>query len=898
MLLNAIRRKKKMFLVNRFRRLLVVEDSFPSMNSFISRGGNPFQNLEKTTVLQEARTFNDTPVNPRKCAHILTKILYLLNQGEQLGTMEATEAFFAMTKLFQSRDVVLRRLVYLGIKELSSLAEDVIIVTSSLTKDMTGKEDLYRAAAIRALCTITDSGMLAAIERYMKQAIVDRSPAVSSAALVSSLHLTSVSGDVARRWANEAQEALNSNNVMVQYHALGVLYQARKADKHAVIKLVAKLMRTSPKSPYAACMLIRMACKLLDEVDEGEELLGFIECCLRHKSEMVVYEAAHALVNLGRSGPREISPAISVLQLFCGSQKPALRFAAVRTLNKVAMTHPAAVTACNLDLENLITDSNRSIATLAITTLLKTGAESSVDRLMKQIATFVSEISDEFKVVVVQAIRALCQKFPRKHAVLMNFLSAMLRDEGGLEYKAAIADTIIAVMEVNAEAKEAGLAHLCEFIEDCEHISLAVRILHLLGQEGPTSKQPSRYIRFIYNRVILESASVRAAAVTALARFAAACPPLLPNVLVLLSRCQLDSDDEVRDRAAYYCAILQQQNDPTVLPLVQPPQLSVPSLERALRNYMQSQMDEPFDISQIPSAQTIEEPAQVEVHTAVKPQQPRLTREESFMEKLSQVPQLTMIIRDYSLLKSSSVIELTESETEYNVKCIKHTFKDLLILQFDCVNTLSDQLLEDVRVAVEPPEGYAIVCEVPCPRLPYNEPGTTYTVLKYPEDVYASVATIPTTLRFVARDCDPVTGVPDAEQGYNDEYMLEDLEVTLADQVRGNTNRVVDFATWDAATSQGFTKLEETFALGPSVTSLEGAVQSLTGFLGLYAVEGTNRVLAGAAAHNLLLNGNFRNGKHILARARLALSDNQVTMQLCVLCQDPDVAELIISSVG
>lgn len=305
----------------------------------------------------------------------------------------------------------------------------------------------------------------------------------------------------------------------------------------------------------------------------------------------------------------------------------------------------------------------------------------------------------------------------------------MLRDEGGLEYKAAIADTIIAVMEGNAEAKEAGLAHLCEFIEDCEHISLAVRILHLLGQEGPTSKQPSRYIRFIYNRVILESASVRAAAVTALARFAAACPPLLPNVLVLLSRCQLDSDDEVRDRAAYYCTILQQQNDPIVLPLVQPPSLSVPTLERALRNYMQSSMEESFDISQvllvssiilqtnrihllmivkrhclqIPPAQTIEEPAQVEVHTTVK--QLRLTREESYTEKLLQIPHLAITIRDTPLLKSSPVFELTESETEYNVKCIKHTFPEYLILQFDCVNTLSDQLLEDVVVAVEPSEG-------------------------------------------------------------------------------------------------------------------------------------------------------------------------------------------------
>lgn len=88
---------------------------------------------------------------------------------------------------------------------------------------------------------------------------------------------------------------------------------------------------------------------------------------------MVVYEAAHAIVNLKRTTSRELAPAISVLQVFCGSPKPTLRFAAVRTLNQVAISHPAAVTACNLDLENMITDSNRSIATLAITTLLKTG---------------------------------------------------------------------------------------------------------------------------------------------------------------------------------------------------------------------------------------------------------------------------------------------------------------------------------------------------------------------------------------------------------------------------------------------------------------------------------------------------------------------------------------------
>lgn len=46
------------------------------------------------------------------------------------------------------------------------------------------------------------------------------------------------------------------------------------------------------------------------------------------------------------------------------------------------MKHPAAVTACNMELENLITDSNRSIATLAITTLLKVHCPSFITRMM------------------------------------------------------------------------------------------------------------------------------------------------------------------------------------------------------------------------------------------------------------------------------------------------------------------------------------------------------------------------------------------------------------------------------------------------------------------------------------------------------------------------------------
>jgi hypothetical protein len=65
-------------------------------------------------------------------------------------------------------------------------------------------------------------------------------------------------------------------------------------------------------------------------------LFEFLESCLRHKCEVVIYEAASAIVRMPKTTSRELAPAVSVLQLFCASPKPSLRFAAVRTLNKVS----------------------------------------------------------------------------------------------------------------------------------------------------------------------------------------------------------------------------------------------------------------------------------------------------------------------------------------------------------------------------------------------------------------------------------------------------------------------------------------------------------------------------------------------------------------------------------
>uniref|UniRef100_A0A1E1WA37 Coatomer subunit gamma n=1 Tax=Pectinophora gossypiella TaxID=13191 RepID=A0A1E1WA37_PECGO len=850
-------------------------------------GVNVFQNLDKTTLLQESRYFNSTPVNPRKCIHILTKILYLLNQGEKLTTQEATDIFFATTKLFQSKDVVLRRLMYLCIKELSGMAQDVIIVTSSLTKDMTGKEDLYRAAAIRALCSITDSTMLQAIERYMKQAIVDKNPAVSSAALVSALHLSATVPDLVRRWANEAQEAVMSDHVMVSYHALAVVASARKNDRLSTVKLVTKLARTPLRSPYALCLLIRYAAKLAeeDQSDSSEQYIEFIESCLRHKSEIVVYEAAHAIISL-RKTVRDLAQAVSVLQIFCGSSKATLRLAGARTLAKLTAKHPSAVAACTVDLENLISDPNRSVATLAVTTLLATGAESSIDRLMKPMASFMSEISDEFKVIVVRAIRRLCSKYPRKYQTLASFLAGMLRDEGGLQYKTAIADAIIALIEENPDAKETGLAHLCEFIEDCEHTSLAVRILHVLGREGPRARQPSRYIRYIYNRVILESGPVRAAAVTAVARFGAARPELLPNIRVLLSRCQLDEDDEVRDRATIYSAILDSGN-PEILEEyilnVQVP--NVVLLERALHDHLETFPDEPFNISAVPTEEEPQEAKEAPAETEIT-RKPVISLEEQYADQLKVIPGIEKLGPPF---KTCEAVDLTEPETEYRVRCVKHIFARHLILQFECLNTLSDQMLGRIHVRLDPPAGYKMLGEVPCDQLVYDKQGSVFSILEFPENPIETLGAFGATLEFTVRDCDPTTGLPDSGEGYGDTYPIEDVEIACSEQFRMRPAS----EDWDASWERAANAAEACDTFGLAQTDVGEAAKAVCEHLGL-----PKSAIAGDAVKDIRGGGLWRGGVPVLVRARLVAAQGIVTMQLSARSPREDVATLLLAAVG
>lgn len=674
---------------------------------------------------------------------------------------------------------------------------------------------------------------------------------------------------------------------MTQYHAIGLLYQMRSHDRMALVKMVQQYSAAGAvKSPAAVILLVRLAAKLADEdASLRKPMMQLLDGWLRHKHDMVNFEAAKAICDMKDVTDAEASQAVHVLQLFLSSPRAITKFAAIRILHSFASFKPHVVNQCNQDIESLISNSNRSIATFAITTLLKTGNEASVDRLMKQISGFMADITDEFKITIVEAIRTLCLKFPSKQASMLTFLSGILRDEGGYEFKRSVVESMFDLIKFVPGSKEDGkscadneikgrpltiiaLAHLCEFIEDCEFTKLSVRILHLLGVEGPKTPQPTKYIRYIYNRVVLENAVVRAAAVTALAKFGVGQqdPEVKRSVSVLLTRCLDDTDDEVRDRAALNLRLMKEEDEianrfvkngsyfqmpcrrQNVLTLIDS-MYSLSTFEHQLVMYVTATDKETFsvafDVSSIPVVsheQALAEERTKKLTSATPTLKAPSTTPtkakangaaegaataaatQKYAEQLMQIPEL----KEYgTLLKSSNVVELTESETEYVVSAVKHIFKEHIVLQYDLKNTLPDTVLEDVSVVATPTDEEEELEEdfiVPCPKLPTNEPGIVYVAFKKTGGEHSfPTMSFTNNLKFTSKEIDPTTGEPE-ESGYEDEYQVEDLDLTGSDYVipafAGSFDHV-----WEQTGANG-EEASETFQLS-NVKSIAGKAFSV-----------------------------------------------------------------------
>lgn len=931
--------------------------SYKKQDAYSSNVGIP----DKMAVFQEClQQFNASPVNAKKCRQLLAKLLRLIYNGESFPAQESTTLFFSISKLFQHKDQSLRQLVYLTIKELSSTSDDILMVTSSIMKDIQGNDAVYKPNAIRTLSKVLDPTTVNAAERLFKNAIVDKNPVISSAALISSYNLLPHAKEVVKRFTNETLETIQSyklfpptqfqlheyygsstsnlpsTSYMYQYHALGLIYQLRNHDKMALMKLISSLSEgSSLKNSLSIIQLIRYINKILnDDQSLISHLYPILAGFLKHKSDMVELEACKTLINLQHLiKDDQFMAIVNTLQKLLGVPRTATRFAAIRLINKISIKHPEKIIVVNLELEGLINDTNRSISTLAITTLLKTmgagtvdtgsvGGES-VDRLITKMTSLMDEITEDFKIVIIEAIENLALKFPAKHKKLVSFLTDLLRDDGTLELKSSIVDALFDLIKFlpDANAKQLILMNLCEFIEDCEFTELSVRILHLLGDEGPHTSNPSYYIRHIYNRLVLENSIVRSSAVIALAKFAAVCGgEVSKNIVILLERCLNDVDDEVRDRAAISLNFI---NNGKKNLIVSDSKYDLNALESKLVHYLNNEenFSVKFDISEIrvissEELKSIEydrkisklENSNVENNDTPEVEEQKggtkvesagdnvandLLRQQEYAQELAAIAEFESYGK---LTKSTSVpIYLTDKENEIVVSVVKHLFAESqkLVLQYNINNTLPHTVLQDISVIAQPDnELYQEDFIVPLAELKPDQTGIVYVSFSAPaiedEELLSAFGN---TVAYTNKDLDDEGNVDPTDDGWSDEYQIDDLELLAGDFIIPlyNSNFTSIFDQLPNQDS-GVVNIS-------NVDTIENAVNKVKTALNMMPLDGSDYVPSDITSHTLKLLGKDVWGGKVGASIRLASTGGKIVAKVEAKTETENFANVIISSV-
>lgn len=178
-----------------------------------------------------------------------------------------------------------------------------------------------------------------------------------------------------------------------------------------------------------------------------------------------------------------------------------------------------------------------------------------------------------------------------------------------------------------------------------------------------------------------------------------------------------------------------------------------------------------------------------------------------------------------NVLKSSPTVELTEAETEYVVKVVKHIFKEHIVLQYDITNTLDSVVLENVSVLATPSDEEELeeVFIIEAEKLVQNEAGKVYVAFKKTGGEGAlPISTFSNSLKFTSKEIDPTTNEPE-DTGYDDEYEVAEFDLTGSDYVI--PTYASNFAhLWEQVGASG-EEADETLVLS-SMKSIAGTLQN------------------------------------------------------------------------
>lgn len=210
---------------------------------------------------------------------------------------------------------------------------------------------------------------------------------------------------------------------------------------------------------------------------------------------------------------------------------------------------------------------------------------------------------------------------------------------------------------------------------------------------------------------------------------------------------------------------------------------------------------------------------------------------------------------------------LTESEAEYTVQCIKHMFKNHLVLEMYVSNTVQGFTLEDVQCKITGCQpNYVELGSSAITKLEYGQGASAHVVLRKNQGGEESSGALPgtfgATLHFrVLEEGDDL--------GYEDDYPVENVVIGTGDFMNPRPLQNGQHKSgWEQLAAQG---TECTQKLQLNFKSLESAVDYIIATLNMHPCDNTGKVESGGKGHTLLMSGTFVGGQTCLVKALVGM---------------------------
>lgn len=542
-----------------------------------------FDEIRKDIVLLNANIFNDKSLNPTSCIDTLVDLIYILNQSnkdQKLSSKEHENLFFSVTKLFNSKNNELRRIVFLFLNHFSIDPNTGFILTG-LLRDfiIQNNNEMLRINSLRLIGRVIDVNNMTIIDSYIKGCITSNSsPEITSSSIICTFNLALKGNMIAKTWIGEINDKLNSaikEPTLVAFHILLLLKEIKSSDKLYLIKTYNNLF-SQVKSQFATCQLIRYVRDIIknDDIEDTKirgQLIGFLELCSnKDGTEAIVLESVRAILSIPNCKESLVQNSLKQLIRLLSSHKTCIKYGALKTLNEICTEHSSSLALdIFVDLEKIIEKDkstiNVSFRSLALSIFLKVSkylSDNRLEKMLKMITDQFSLFKEELKVEIITICNNISQKNESKFKIYFNFFASLMKLESSESTKIELIETIKWYINNSSEFKKQGIMCLAEFMEDCPYEKIKIIILDILGKESANINYKNQIIRYVYNRIILEEKSVRMAAISSLRNIALSDNEgnIRNKILILLKNCLKDHDCEIRERTLMYIKQLNTEN--------------------------------------------------------------------------------------------------------------------------------------------------------------------------------------------------------------------------------------------------------------------------------------------------------------------------------------------------